>query len=342
MSTRYEMNNIWQQLAKPIFVLAPMEDVTDSVFRQIVADCGKPDLFMTEFTSADGLCSPGKDKVGLRLQYTEKEKPLIAQIWGAKPENFYTAAKMLTEMGFAGIDINMGCPVKKIVKHGGCSALIAFPQLAKEVIQATKGGAGDLPVSVKTRIGTKTIVTEEWIGFLLEQGLAALTIHARTVKEMSLVPAHWDEIGKAVQVRNQMKVETLIIGNGDVKSREEALEKVERFGVDGVMIGRGIFENPWLFSGTSLPADAIALQAGHQALGTSKERLELLLRHAKLFEETWGRTKNFAILRRFFKIYVKDFEGASELRAQLMETHCYDDVETLVRPYLSQVLSSRT
>src|SRR5436190_3288770 len=207
------MVNIWQSLKKPIYILAPMEDVTDTVFRRIVMQTGKPDLFFTEFTNVEGMFSKGDKKVNQRLQFTQKEKPIIAQIWGLKPENYFKAGKLLAEMGFDGIDINMGCPEKNIIKKGACSGLIHNPSLAKEIIHATKEAAGNLPVSVKTRIGFKEIQTEKWIGFLLEQNLAALTIHGRTAAEMSAVPAHWDEIGKAVERRSEKKLPTLIIGN---------------------------------------------------------------------------------------------------------------------------------
>jgi len=215
--------NIWQQLKKPIFILAPMEDVTDTVFRQIVLSLGKPDLFFTEFTNCEALLSKGKRRVEHRLQFTSLEKPIIAQIWGTKPEQFKKVAETLVDMGFDGIDINMGCPERSVVRQGACSALIKDHALTREIIQAVKeGSGGKLPVSVKTRIGFNEIQTEEWIGFLLEQDLASLTIHGRTVKEMSAVPAHWDEIGKVTLLRDQLNSNTIIIGNGDVMSLKEA------------------------------------------------------------------------------------------------------------------------
>lgn len=313
--------NFWQEVAKkkkPIMILAPMEDVTDTVFRQIVAKTGRPDIFFTEFVSTDAICSPGKLKTMQRLVYSEAERPLIAQIWGNKPENFYKVAQMLTEMGFDGIDINMGCPAKNVVKIGACSALIKNPNLAQEIIYATKEGAGNLPISVKTRIGYNQIVTESWVTTLLQTDIAALTIHARTVKEMSKVPAHWEEVAKAVEIRNRLGINTLIIGNGDILTADEAKKKAKLSKADGIMIGRGIFHNIWLFDPTIIPAN-ISLP----------ERLELLIGHVNLYEKTWGSTRDYNILKKFYKIYISGFPGAAELRIRLMETKSYDDIKNL-------------
>jgi nifR3 family TIM-barrel protein len=309
------MKSFWQDLKKPIFVLAPMEDVTDTVFRRVVASCGRPDVFFTEFTSVDGLSSIGHDYVAKRLKFTEDEHPLIAQIWGVKPENYYKAAQMLVEMGFDGIDINMGCPVKDVTKLGACSALIKNHPLAKEIIQATKDGAGALPVSVKTRIGFNEIQTEEWIGFLLDQGIDALTVHGRTVKEQSKVPAHWDEITKAVKLRDEKKLKTVIIGNGDVMSRDEAMQRVKETGADGIMIGRGIFHDPWLFNPTH-----------HGEAVSFKEKLQKMSEHISLFEKTWGKDKHYPILKKFFKCYISGIPGASDMRTELIAYNSSEEV----------------
>lgn len=313
--------SIWDKLKKPIFILAPMEDVTDTVFRQIILQTGRPDLFFTEFTNVDGLESTGHDHVAKRLQFVKKEKPLIAQIWGMKPENYFATAKKIGEMGFDGIDINMGCPQHDVTSHGACSALIKNHTLATEIITATQEGArsassgqADLPVSVKTRIGFSGIQTEEWIGFLLEHNLSALTVHGRTVKEMSKVPAHWDEIGKAAQIRNAMEVKTLIIGNGDVESLEEAKEKTKQYGLDGIMIGRGIFHNPWIFR-EDFDLNSVTL----------KQRVQLLLDHVELYEKTWGSSKKYPPLKKYFKIYLSGFDGAAEIRTKFMETNTPDE-----------------
>ncbi|HLC88240.1 MAG TPA: tRNA-dihydrouridine synthase [Patescibacteria group bacterium] len=319
------MKNIWKSLKRPIFVLAPMDDVTDTVFRQIIGDLAAPDLYFTEFTSIDGLVSEkGREAVSKRLQFTEKERPIIAQIWGNDPVKFYEAAKIIKQMGFDGIDINMGCPEKSVVKRGMCSGLINNPSLAAEIIEAVREGSG-LPVSVKTRIGFRTVQTEEWLGFLLKQNLDALIIHARTVKEMSKVPAHWEEIAKAVELRNKISPGTLIIGNGDIESYDDGLEKIKTYGVDGVMIATGIFKNLWIFEKTGKIHDL-----------TLDERLNQLLKHTRLFTETWGETKSFAILKKFFKIYISEFKGASETRAEFMNTNSLEEVKSLITKYSNQ------
>jgi tRNA-dihydrouridine synthase len=189
----------------------------------------------------------------------------------------------------------------------------------KEIIQATKEGAVELSVSVKTRLGYKKIAPD-WIGFLLEQDLNALTIHGRTAAELSKVPANWDEIGKAVTLKKQMKKKTIIIGNGDVVDYADAVAKCKEFGVDGAMIGRGIFHNLWAFD-----------SHGVSHMNDHKELIRILKMHMQLFEKTWGRTKNFSVLKKFFKIYINDFPNASEIRVQLMETNSVEEVEELLR-----------
>jgi nifR3 family TIM-barrel protein len=313
------MKSFWKNLSKPIFALAPLDEVTDTVFRRIVASVAKPDVMFTEFTSVEGLTSKGADKVKHRLNFTPEEKPLIAQIWGKDLEAFTQVAAMVKELGFDGVDINMGCPERGITKRGCCSALIDNPELAADIIAAVKKGAGDLPVSVKTRCGFKDWKTEEWITFLLKQDIQCLTVHGRIAKEMSHFPARWDEIAKAVQIRDELGVETVILGNGDVISSEDAFAKIKQSGVDGVMIGRGIFHDQWIFN-----------KQPKQYQPTIEERLDLLLRHAQLFDEVWGNTKNFAILKKFFKAYLHDFDGAAEMRAELMQSSGIDDVRKIV------------
>lgn len=330
------MTNFWQTIQGPNFSLAPMEDVTDTAFREVVlraTQTGKLHLLFSEFTSVDGLCHPvGHDKVKHRLHINESEKvllkqknvKLVAQIWGKDPEKYYkTAQYIANETDFDGIDINMGCPVKNVVKAGCCSALIAQPELAKEIILATRE-ATNLPLSVKTRIGFKHVVTESWISHLLKMPIDALTIHGRIQKQMSEGIADWNEIGRAVQLRNELAPQIKIIGNGDVESYEDGLQKVQEFGVDGVMIGRGIFKNPWFFD------------PERQNLSTH-EKLALLKEHTRLFESTWGQSKNFAILRRFFKIYTNGIREASALRNSLMSTANADEVYQAVANYIQSI-----
>lgn len=309
-------DNLWVKLKKneePFFALAPMEEVTDTVFRQIVSACAPPDVFFTEFTSTDGLMSKGRQAVIRRLQFTPKETPIAAQVWGRNPVNYYNSAKLLSEMGFSGIDINMGCPVKKIVKNGACAALIKTPTLAKEIINATREGAGHVPISVKTRIGFNSIQTQEWIGFLLEQKLGALIVHGRTAKEMSKVPCHWDEIGNVVQLRDEISPDTVIIGNGDIKDRSHGMELANKYRVDGLMIGRGIFQNIFAFSKSKHINDL-----------SPQEKINLYKRHVELYRDTWNGERNFAVLKKFSKVYINEFDGASELRSQLMQVNDLD------------------
>lgn len=307
--------NFWQTLPKPFFVLAPMDGVTDTVFRHVVAEAAAPDVFFSEFTNTDSFCSSkGHESTAYRLKFTLDEQPMVAQIWGTNPEHFAEMAKGLAEMGYAGVDINMGCPVKDVIKKGACSGLIQTPALAAEIIAATK--TAGLPVSVKTRIGFKTKNTEEWLGFLLQQDIVALTVHGRTAKEMSKVPAHWDEIAKAVKLRDEIAPNTLIIGNGDVQNRQHGLDLAKQTGIDGIMIGRGVFTNVFCFE-------------TEPRLHDKQELLGMLKRHLDLFEATWPE-RQFAPLKRFFKIYVRDFDGASELRAKLMEARNITEVRELL------------
>ena len=328
--------NIWQKLKKdekPFLCLAPMEEVTDTVFRQMVATLRQaqghgPNVMFTEFVNVEGLMSVGREEVIKRLRYEEIERPIVAQIWGKNPENFYEAAKLIKKLRFDGVDINMGCPVKDVVKNGCCIALINNRSLAAEIIAAVKEGAGSasrrMPVSVKTRIGLDKIITEDWCGFLLEQKLDALTVHGRTAKEKSDVPAHWDEIAKVVEIRNEKLVDTVIVGNGDVRNAQDARLKAREYGVDGMMIGRGVLESINAFS-------------PQPTMLSPQENINLLREHVRLWEKTWGKTKNFAIMKKFVKAYVKGWEGAGELRARLFEVKNGGEMEEVLRCLLDKV-----
>jgi len=316
------MKSFWSTLPKPFTILAPMEGVTDVVFRQIIAEIGKPDVLFTEFTMTDGLVSRAHDKVAERLLFTADQKPIVAQIWGKNPEHFYQVAKELRESGFVGIDINMGCPVRAVVGRGSCSALIKNSSLAKEIIQATQEGAGDLPVSVKTRIGFENEAIEEWVSFLLEQKLPALTLHLRTVRELSKVPAHWELMQKIVELRNQIAPETIIIGNGDIATLDDVNNKYQQYGCEGFMIGRGIFSNPWLFN-PKIDIQTISIQ----------ERIDLFLHHVELFEKQWKGNKHFALLKKFAKTYIQNFPEAAIFREKLMETKSLEELKETLKSY---------
>lgn len=325
----------WEKLSKrekPFFALAPMLDVTDSAFREMVAKCGKPDILWTEFVSCDGICSEGEEKLMHLLHFTENQRPIVAQLFGSKPENFEKTAKLVADLKFDGIDINMGCPQKNIIKQGAGSKLITTPDLAREIIRATKRGAGDLPVSVKTRIGYKEENLEEWLPILIEEKPVAITIHGRTQKEMSKVPANWNIIKRGVEMAKGTGI--IIIGNGDVKSVEEGIQRAKESGVDGIMVGRGIFGNPWLFN---KKVGVAPLQVG--------ERLGVLIEHIKLFEKLYakagkkdgnwkfessrsdGRVKPFNMMKKHIGAYVRGFDGAKELRMKLMKAK--DEKESL-------------
>ena len=335
--------NFWLNLKRPIFALAPMADVTDAAFRRMFARYGKPDVMFTEFVSTDGLCSAGRKNLLREFIYDKIEHPIVAQIWGRNPEHFYESAKLIAKLGFDGIDINLGCPQKKEMAQKTCAALIAEPKLVGHIIAETKRGAGGLPVSVKTRLGIRQLETERWVGDLLEFQPAAIILHARTVKEMSKVPARWEEVAKAVKLRDKMKSRTLILGNGDVKSLAEAEARIAETGCDGVMVGRGAFGNPWFFArqhpnnmpGIRRSPDTDRDGGGFDVKQISvEERLNVMVEHAKLFAQLFFGRKNFTVMKKHFKAYSSGFSGANELRVQLMQAHDLTDLEKAVKIFL--------
>ncbi len=331
--------NFWNRLPRPFFVLAPMANVTDSVFRSLFAKYGKPDVIWTEFVSADGLCSLGKARLLPDLKYSAKERPIVAQLFTGHPEAMRGAAALAKKLKFDGLDINMGCPDRSVEKQGGGAAMIKDPSSALDVLAAARKGF-DGPVSVKTRIGYNKI-DMDWIKLLLAQKLPALTVHLRTRKEMSDVPAHWDLMPAIIEMRDEIQADlkpnerTLIIGNGDVSSLGDALAKTKKYGCDGIMIGRGIFGAPWFFENIrkkNVDADA----------KTPEERLKILIEHSKMFEKAFcgkgGKRghKSFAVMKKHFKAYVSGWDGAKELRAKLMETNNYKEVKKVVDGYLKK------
>jgi nifR3 family TIM-barrel protein len=316
----------WEHLAshkKPFFVLAPMADVTDCVFRQIITAHSKPDVLWTEFVSADGLSSPaGRKALLVDFQYTEAERPIVAQIFGSNEEHIEAAARLCAELHFDGIDINMGCPDRSIEKSESGAYCIRHPDIAKRIVLAARRGAPHLPVSVKTRIGYNKLEWE-WIREVLSWQLPAVTFHLRTRKEMSLVPAHWDLMKEIVRLRDEISPETLVIGNGDVVNLEDARKKYEESGVDGLMLGRAIFGNPWLFDESKKEI-------------TISEKLTTMLQHTKLFVELLGQHKNFAIMKKHYKAYVNGFPGAKELRVSLMDAPDYETIKNYTEEFLNK------
>ena len=336
--------NFWEKLPTPFFVLAPMADVTDAAFRRMIAKysahkradgtIGGPDVMWTEFVSADGLvrATPeGREKLMADLVYDATERPIVAQLFSSDEGHMEYAANLCRELGFDGVDINMGCPDRSIEKQGCGSAMIRNPESAAKIIRAAKKGAksdemGGIPVSVKTRLGYNRDQLEEWLPFLLSEEPATVVVHGRTRKEMSKVPARWERIGRAVEIRNEIQkgseFKTRIIGNGDVLSLMDARRKALLSGADGVMLGRAIFGNPWLFH-PDLTVESIPL----------KDRLSVMLEHTELFVELLP-FKNLAVMKKHYKAYVKDFSGASELRAKLMEQDSVSNIREIVEDFL--------
>jgi tRNA-dihydrouridine synthase len=325
---------IWNELPRGFSVLAPMEDVTDTVFRQILRNIGAPDLLMTEFTSTDGLCSGARAKVIGRLRFAEQERPIIAQIWGTKPDNFRRVASEVREIGFDGVDINMGCPVRKIIKGGACGALINNPTLAAELISAAREGAGFLPVSVKTRIGVTRPLAEEWLSFLLAQSLSALTIHGRTVSQQSEGEADWTAVSLAAHLRNQAGVPTRIVGNGDVRTPGMFHQRLAETGADGIMVGRGIFENLFIFRAIR---EGISTEKGFLEYSriSPREKVLFFRQHLAFHRETWGEGGNFNVLKKFAKTYLHAFGGARGLIDSVMHTRSYAEALNVLDAWLS-------
>jgi nifR3 family TIM-barrel protein len=313
-------NGFWGKLKKPFFVLAPMLDITDSPFRQIVAECGRPDVFYTWFISVDGLCSKGKENIlkNPNVHITEKERPIVAQIFGKDPQKFYQSAKILCEIGFDGIDINMGCPDRDILKQGAGAELIKNPKLSREIIKATKDGAGKIPVSVKTRIGYLKNEVESWIPEIIKEKPAAICVHGRTCKQNYGGISDWGIIKKAAEISRGSGV--LIIGNGDVKNLKEGKIRAQESGVDGIMIGREILANPWLFK-------------KDRKIISRKDKLKILVKHADLFEKYYKDKKNFNNFKKYFRSYVSGFENSKSLRMKLMEARNSSEIQRIIESY---------
>lgn len=324
------MSTFWDDMVRPFMVLAPMADVTDPAFRRVIAQYGKPDVLWTEFVSADGLYHtrevnklPDDENPLLKdLVYGENEHPIIVQLFSAKPEMMEYAAALMVDLGFDGVDINMGCPDRSVEKQGAGASLMKQPELAVELIEAAKSGVqGKIPVSVKTRIGYNKNELDMWLPKLLSAEPAAVTVHTRTRKELSLVPARWEHIEEAVRIRDAAGSKTYIIGNGDVETPEQGRVLAKEYGADGVMIGRGIFGNPWLFS--------------EQVPGLD-EKLRVLQEHCDAFSELCGH-KSFAVMKKHFKAYVTGFDGAKEMRIELMGCNTAEEVAEVITKWRNKV-----
>jgi nifR3 family TIM-barrel protein len=314
MST-YQYQEILKRKGR-IYALAPMEDVTDTVFRQILCEIGKPDLFFTEFMNTDGYMSEGREKVSQRLKFTSKERPIVFQLWGNNPTKYASTVKDIVKLKPNGIDINFGCSVKDILSSGHCSALIQKPELVEEIVKAVKSESRNIPVSVKTRLGYDQIITEEWFTFLLKQNLDLITVHGRTAKQNYNDPANWEEIGNVVELRNKISPTTVVLGNGDVKDLDMADKCIEKYGVDGVMLARAVVQNPWVF--------------GRRDEIGKEERLAVLEKHLELFKSTWEGIKPFNTQKKYIKMYLSNFDGAQELRMNFMKCENIDEALELL------------
>lgn len=325
-----------------------MEAVTDVVFRHVVAAAAPPDVWFTEFTNATGWAHAGDKAIGGRLIKTDDENPIVAQLWGSDPESMEKLAVHCAKLGYHGIDINMGCPDQSAIKSGGGAGMIKNPENAAAIIAAAKKSG--LPVSVKTRLGyTRTDELEEWLSHILRQDIANLTIHLRTKKEMSKVPAHFELIPEVKKLRDDIAPQTLLTINGDIRDRQHGMQLVEQYGVDGVMIGRGVFLNPFAFSSAgavpsrvnelplteltpSTPSGVTGEGEGtFVGTGEQESRINLLRLQLDLYDKYSEQTgRPFETLKRFFKIYIRDFPNASELRDQLMHTKSTDEVRSIL------------
>lgn len=327
------MNSFWKELKAPFFVLAPMADVTDPAYRKVIAKYGRADVMWTEFVSADGLYHTREMKkmddadnpLVRDLGFDSDEHPIVAQIFSSRPEMIRYASKLAAELGFDGVDINMGCPDKAIERQGCGAGMIKRPELVAPIVQAARQGVVDagrpsMGVSVKTRIGYNTEEIDTWIRTVLLAKPDALTVHLRTRKEMSKVPAHWDLMPRVVALRDEVSPETRILGNGDVTDIEDARKKADETGADGIMLGRAIFGNPWVFS-------------GH--IPSPKEKLVALDELAEEFSKMRP-AKSAHLLKKHIKAFIAGYDGASELRTKLMDAY---DIEEM-RAHLKAAIAA--
>ena len=332
---------------KNIIGLSPMDGITDEAFRLVQTKIAKPDLMFTEFVSAEGI-SRGGIKLYETLLFSPEERPIVGQLFGKDPESFYKSAIIICELGFNGVDINMGCPAKTVTQNGSGAALISKPDLAIEIIKSTKQGIDDWfsgkvkitdlglnkktlevikrnqqyskistiknlrpTISVKTRLGTTHPITETWIPILLAQGLDFLTIHGRTLKQAYAGIADWDEIKKVVQLAKNTN--TKIFGNGDIQTRQQGIEFCQKYGVNGVLIGRAAGGNPWCFS---------------DHLATPQEKFSAMLLHAQIFSQVFPH-RCFDSLRKHFLLYTAGFPDAKSLRMKLVRLNSVKELLSL-------------
>ena len=360
----------WQTLPRPIIGLSPMDGVTDAVFRGIVAAQGPPDVTMTEFTSVVDLCRGPEHRLN-SLLYHECERPVVAQLYGKDPETFYQAAMVVCALGFDGLDINMGCPSRTVASSGSGAGLIRTPELARAIVRATRqgildwaagrsladagikpmrqeqiaarnirrggseqGGRRRIPLSIKTRMGYDRDVVETWIGLLLEEAPAAITLHGRTLEQMYRGAADWTAIERAARLAQGTG--TLILGNGDLTTPADVVHRVTAHGVDGVLVGRGALGTPWFFKDKQVMRAAVTGHAPAPALPvlSQEERFAVMLDHARLFEACFG-VDRFPHLRKHLGWYCKGFPGAAAMRGRMVQAANSDDVARIVSEHLT-------
>lgn len=315
-------SGFWKKLEGPISAAGPMAGVSDAAYREMLVRHGKPSVIWTEMMSTEGLSLKGAEEYSNELMFSDSEKPVVIQFFGSRPKTFTASAAHAVSAGYSGIDINMGCPDRNVEKQGAGASLIGKTKEVENIIEATREGAGEIPVSVKTRIGYGSKEEmNDWISFLAEQGFAAISIHGRIREELRGGDADWDAISEAAKTIKKISPETIVIGNGDVSSKADGERKTEIYGTDGYMAARATIGNPWLFSGY---------------LPTKEERIEAALEHAGIFRDLFGDSRHFDILKTHFVGYMSDFDGAKELRVRFMQTQSYKDVEDIVRSVLKK------
>ena len=345
------MNNFWKDLRTkgPILGLSPMDGVTDAPTRKLIAQTSSPDVIMTEFVNVEGMAR-GAVKMLDDFVYSEVERPIVAQIYGTEEDSFYKVALIACFLGFDGIDINMGCPAKKVAHRGAGAGLIQTPEHAKKIVRYVQKAIKDfangktledaevrpkmisavekmieqypymkakkqqIPVSIKTRMGYDDIVAEHWMEHLLETNPEAITLHGRTLVQKYTGEANWNVIAKASEVIRKNRPETIFLGNGDIIDKTDALEKIQKAQTDGALIGRATWGNPWLFSdNTNI---------------TPQDRLDISIQHCQMFEEIFP-SRQFFIMRKHLGWYMKGFDGAKHYRRELMKANTTQDVRNI-------------
>ncbi|MGZ9204868.1 MAG: tRNA dihydrouridine synthase [Nitrospira sp.] len=363
--------SFWLNLPRPIIGLSPMDGVTDACFRSVIAQQGKPDVSFTEFTHVHDVCH-GPEIQLETLLYSERERPIVAQLYGKDPALFYLAAQAVCELGFDGLDINMGCPSKSVASSGSGAGLIRNQELARTIMQAAKRGIEDwasgqtleqagfkstrvamferlnqrrgkagptprrqLPLSVKTRIGYDSVTVEAWVEELLREQPAVISLHGRTLQQMYRGLADWSAIARAVALVKGTG--TLLLGNGDIQCLDDIAGRVRETGVDGVLVGRGVLGAPWFFRSIE---QARVRGRGMNGADVGRdpgevslnERFALLVDHAQQFQALVGE-KQFYRMRKHLGWYCKGFPHAASLRAQMVRVSSVEELRALLEEF---------